>query len=67
MLLLAFSCGEQSTPQNWTCIVESKYDCPAGYVLVVSDIKDITNCGRIKVGQYTYEHTSPGDTLVFNR
>lgn len=56
---------KQKEPEVVRYLVESKYTCPKGYMMWVSNINFPTNIHRIEVGKYTYEHTAPGDTIKF--
>ncbi len=58
-------CLLSCTPKGeYKYLVEEKYQALGGaYRIVVSDINTkYLQC--INVGQYTYEHTTPGDTLI---
>ena len=62
VVLLMSCCNHEITDHK--CLVEEKYECPAGYMMWVSDINNPTHQHRIEVGKYTYENTNPGDTLT---
>lgn len=64
VLLCVSSCYTQTNTEEGKYIVEEKYECPAGYIIWMSDIDNPSCRHRIEIGQYTYEHTSPGDTIV---
>lgn len=67
VLLCLCSCGNTSTSETIEvkCIVEEKYECPAGYKVWISKDGDPTIQRLIEVGKHTYENLSPGDTIVF--
>lgn len=63
--LLFCLCLLSCTPKGeYKYLVEEKYQTLGGMNrIVVSDI-NTKYTHTINVGQYTYEHTNPGDTLI---
>ena len=61
--VLLISCYQHEAVER-KCVVEEKYECPAGYMIWISDINNPAHLHRIEVGKHTYENSNPGDTLI---
>ena len=64
-VICAAACCNQSRRES-KYIIECKYMCPRGYMVVVSNIENRTLLHTFAMGKYFFEHTNPGDTLTIN-